>query len=211
MTMKKIAMIIPYFGTWPEWMDLYLYSCSKVQYIDFLFYTDCLIPRKIYDNTIFKQLTFKEYCDKVSTALNIHFNPCRPYKLCDLKPFYGVVHNEELRDYDWWGFSDIDLVYAELGKFVNEENMKGHDILTTHVDRVAGHFTIIRRKSKYNDIAFRIKGWREMLTDDKNHGIDEGDFSGIVKPLKIKIFDKLYYYIIRHVFGETNKHALYNL
>ena len=107
--------------------------------------------------------------------------------LCDLKPFYGVVHNEELRDYDWWGFSDIDLVYAELGKFVNEENMKGHDILTTHVDRVAGHFTIIRRKSKYNDIAFRIKGWREMLTDDKNHGIDEGDFSGVSCFLQAKM------------------------
>ena len=33
----KIAMIVPYFGKWPEWMDLYLYSCSKNPQVDFLF------------------------------------------------------------------------------------------------------------------------------------------------------------------------------
>lgn len=25
----KIAIIIPYFGKFPEWIDLFLYSCSR--------------------------------------------------------------------------------------------------------------------------------------------------------------------------------------
>ena len=31
----EICMLIPYFGKFPEWFNLYLYSCSKVKKIDF--------------------------------------------------------------------------------------------------------------------------------------------------------------------------------
>ena len=39
--MKKIAMIIPYFGKFPEWINMYLYSCSYQKLIDFHYFTDC--------------------------------------------------------------------------------------------------------------------------------------------------------------------------
>lgn len=39
--MKKAAIIIPYFGKFPEWFNLYLYSCKKNPEVDFIFYTDC--------------------------------------------------------------------------------------------------------------------------------------------------------------------------
>lgn len=41
--MNQIAFIIPYFGKWPEWMDLYLYSCSRQKNIDFIFYTNVVL------------------------------------------------------------------------------------------------------------------------------------------------------------------------
>lgn len=43
--MQRVAIIIPYFGKWPVWMDFYLYTCSRQQNVDFLFFTDCGIPK----------------------------------------------------------------------------------------------------------------------------------------------------------------------
>lgn len=204
-------MIIPFFGKWPEWIDLYLYSCSKNSFIDFLFYTDCKIPKKVYANTIFIEVSFSVYCERVSNILNIDFHPNAPYKLCDLKPFYGVIHENELRNYDWWGFGDMDLVYGDLKSFINEKNMKCHDLLTTHVDRVAGHFTIIRKSSKYNNICLQLHNWQAMLQSDKNYGIDENSFSKVVRPIKFKLFDKIWYHVLCHVVGDKCKHQAYSL
>lgn len=44
-------------------------------------------------------MTFQEYCDDVSRKLGIDFHPARSYKLCDLKPFLGVIHEDILEEY----------------------------------------------------------------------------------------------------------------
>lgn len=120
----KIALVVAYFGKFPEWMDLYLYSCSKNPFIDFIFYTDCEIPQRTYTNTIFHNISSNDYCDFVSKRLQIDFHPSHSYKLCDLKPFYGIIHEKDLDKYDWWGFGDIDLVYGDLSILINSRNLK---------------------------------------------------------------------------------------
>ena len=51
----------------------------------------------------------------MSDTLGINFTQKhKAYKLCGCKPFYGVIHKEELRGYDYWGFGDIDLIYGDL-------------------------------------------------------------------------------------------------
>ena len=55
----KIAIIIPYFGKFPKWIDLFLYSCSRNAKlsegieVDWLIFTDCVLPERIYPNTHF--------------------------------------------------------------------------------------------------------------------------------------------------------------
>ena len=38
----------------------------------------------------------------------------RPYKLCDFKPAYGFIFGEYLKEYDYWGHCDIDIVWGDL-------------------------------------------------------------------------------------------------
>lgn len=204
--MNKVALIIPYFGKWPEWMDLYLYSCSKQKGIDFLFYTDCDIPQKVYENTIFHSVSFASYCDFVSQKLSIDFHPRAAYKLCDLKVFYGIVHEEELRQYEWWGFGDIDLVYGDLGLLLNKHNLEKYDLLTTHVDRIAGHFTVMRRESKYTKLCMEILNRKQLLCDDINHGIDENAFTRIAMSFKYKLIGRIYYHLVRRITFPDCKH-----
>ena len=71
--MIRIAQIIPYFGKWPEWMPLYLYSCGRNPMVDFIFYTDCEIPETTYSNTKFIKISFDDYCKLVGERLGIDY------------------------------------------------------------------------------------------------------------------------------------------
>ena len=39
--MKSIGILIPYFGKWPEWIELFFDSVERNKTIDFHFLTDC--------------------------------------------------------------------------------------------------------------------------------------------------------------------------
>ena len=38
----------------------------------------------------------------------------KPYKLCDLKPFFGRLFPEAVDGYDWWGYTDTDMLLGNL-------------------------------------------------------------------------------------------------
>jgi hypothetical protein len=177
-----ICMLIPYFGAWPKWFDLYLYSCSRVREIDFYYFTDCEVPDEVYPNTKFYRTTLEFYAEKVSKALGISFPSDSPYKLCDLKPFLGKVHPDIVSEYTFWGWSDIDLIYGNLEPLLCKENLMRYDLITSHSNLVAGHFTIIRRGSRFDGLSTKIRDWKAKLQDECNHALDEQEFSFLSEP-----------------------------
>lgn len=196
----KIAQIIPYFGKWPEWIELYMYSCGRNRMIDFIFYTDCPLPKHQYVNTIFRQCSFDDYKRLVSGRLGIDYRIASAYKLTDLKPFLGVVHEKELKDYDFWGFGDIDLVYGDLSMVVNEKTLTKYDLLTTHSYHIAGHFTLCRNNDYYRNLCFKLKDWQRGLVEDLHHGYDEAEWSDLVFP-NLRWIKALYNKVIRRLPG----------
>jgi hypothetical protein len=180
--MNKTALIMPYFCKFPEWIDLYFYSCEQNRNIDFYFFTDCEIPENNAVNLIFKQISFADYCKMVSEKLNIDFCPKSAYKLCDLKVFYGYLHSDILEGYDFWGFGDVDVVWGEIAKFYTEKMTAKYDVFSTHADRLSGHLAIIRNTQKYRELCFKIKNWKEKLSDEKNYALDETDFTNLLYP-----------------------------
>lgn len=200
--MQKTAIIIPYYGKWPEWMDLYLYSCSKNPQLDFLIITDIETPHKVYSNTHFIYMTFEECCNRISQTLHVKFRPNDPYSFCACKPFYGIVFEHELVEYDWWEFGDIDLVYGDTSLLVNEKNLNKYDFITAHSDRFAGHFTIMRKESQFTHACLKIPHYKEILSGTLPYiGLDEAScYRRIVLPLHrywkgvYKLFAKHFYY-----------------
>lgn len=207
--MNKVLVLIPYFGQWPSYIELYLYSCSKQKGVDFMIFTDCPIPSCRYDNVIFRPMSFDDYCLIVSERLSIPFKPTCAYKLCDLKPFYGVIHMRELANYDWWGFGDIDLIYGNLSLLVNDSNMRKYDLLTTHMDRVAGHFTVMRKDAIYTRLCLAIPRWQQCLCAETIYALDERIFSRKVMTLKYKTIKKLYHMICKPFMPSGWKHYCY--
>ena len=194
----KYVIIQPYFGEFPEWINLFFYSCGKNAKIDFVFFTDCeILPEYEYKNIRFIGTTFEEYCRFVSQRLKIEFKPEYTYKLCDLKPFLGVVHQDIIAKYDCWGYCDFDVVLGDLTPLL--EKMHKFDIISTHDDRCSGHFTLIKTESKYTRACFKIWRWKHKLTLPKNKCLDEDDLTAIVSWFLFYRIP-LYHRIVRPIF-----------
>lgn len=194
--MIKKAIVIPYFGEWPKWFDLYLYSLGNNLSFDVLFFTD--IPTNdllfVPPNAKFINISFKDYCRRASEKLSITFNPSNPFKLCDLRPFYPIIHQEELKEYDYIGWGDIDLIYGNLNKFFPDSRICKYNIISTHSHIFSGHFTLIRNIPSIYECFTNMPNWKSMLSDTKNHVMDEIGLSYYLTP-------KLKY--IRHIYDKS--------
>lgn len=177
---SRVALIVSWFGEFPEWFNLFARSVAANPIISYHIWTDTKMPCDA-PNIHCHYIKFGEYCEMVSEKLNISFHPNHPYKLCDLKPFLPFIHAEEIADYEFVGFADIDLIYGNMQdhllRFIDKI-----DFFSGHGDRVAGHFFFMRNTAQNRKLAFKIKNWKNFLTSKTNYGIDEGAFCDVVCP-----------------------------
>jgi hypothetical protein len=176
-----ILLIIPYFGKWPEWFLFYLETCRWNSTIDWLFFTDCQPPENAPANTKFHFIEFSDYKKLVSERLKINFDPPSPYKLCDIKPAYGYIHQDAIADYDFWGFGDIDVVYGDIRAFYPESILRRYNTLSTIADRVSGHFFLARNQERWINAFRHIPNWQNLMGNPEHLGIDEYWFSKVLR------------------------------
>lgn len=174
---NKIIKVIPYFGKWPEWFELYIESCRHNPDIHWLFYTDCGEPVNQCLNVSYVHISFDEYKRLVSDRLAINFNPSSPYKLCDLKPALGCIHESDIKDYDFFAVGDVDIIYGQIRDFITDDLLQKYDVIGTHNRRLSGHFAIFRNTDKYRQAFRKITDWQKWMEMDEHLGLDESKFS----------------------------------
>lgn len=108
----KIKIIIPYFGKLHPLFEIYFLGIQKNEKFDFLLITDQVLEYKSLPNLEIVILTFTEFVEKTNSKIDVQ--PKSPYKLCDFKPFYGIIFEDYLKGYDYWGYSDIDMILGDL-------------------------------------------------------------------------------------------------
>ena len=166
---------MPYFGQWPFWFDFYLASCKYNPSITWLFYTDCGLPKNAPSNVQFTEISFEQYAQRIRNTLHIDFYPETPYKLCDIKPAYGFIHSEELKDYDFWGFGDIDVIYGNLRAYLNEYRLR-HQTISCIGTRISGHLALFQNNNQTRQAFQRCAGWEQSMCG-KHSAFDERSFS----------------------------------
>ena len=177
--MFKIAFIIPYFGTFPFWMSFFLKSCSTNSNYSWYIYTDCELDFPLPSNVFIKKISFDKYKEKVSQKLNINFNPDSAYKLCDIKPALGYIHRDDISEYDFIAFGDIDLIYGRLDSFITNKKLSKFDIISTHSRRISGHLCVMRNEDSTLELFKKVKDWKKILSDPKHRHFDEKSFSDL--------------------------------
>ena len=194
---NDIAIIIPYFGKFPKWMSLFIEGCRHNGFIDFIIYSDDILKCES-DNIIYHQISFENYCQHVSESLGIDFNPKSPYKLCGVKPFYGFIHQIELKGYKFWGFCDIDLVFGELSVF-SQDNLQKYDVLSTDWNIISGPLCIFKNTDYYRTLSFKIPDWQEKLMSEEMIPLDEKYLSDILA-VELKLLRGIDTRILRLIF-----------
>lgn len=195
----KICVIIPYFGSLPLNINTFLYSTFYNKKIDWLILTDQRINIKYGKNVKFIYSTFEEVKERLQKVVGAKINLSTPYKLCDYRPLYGKAFADYLRDYDYWGYGDLDVVYGNLMKFISSG-------LKNNYDRIGGlgHFTLYRNNPDVNN--------RYLLTCKDRHGRTIRPFDRVYRHSRGYAFDELgINYIYRdHHFGTYKNDDLVN-
>lgn len=171
---KDAIVIIPYFGKWPSYFDLFLKSCSNNNWLQILFFTDCPIPQEYPNNITFISISFNELFDIMNQKLALpNFIPADSYKLCDLKPTYGYVFTDYVKGYNYWGYGDIDLFYGDLKSKIEHKIDAEFDIISARAEIVSGSFTLIKNNDYNNQLFKKLENFEQLVISEKYEGIDE--------------------------------------
>lgn len=121
--MKDYVLISAYFGKFPRHFNLWLKSAEKNENIDFFIYGDCSIDSlpAVPSNVKFIYMTFEEIKSRLQSKFDFDIVLDAPYKLCDYKPVYGYLFEDDIKDYKYWGHIDIDTILGDLSKYLPEK------------------------------------------------------------------------------------------
>jgi len=159
----KLAIIIPYFGNLTPLATYYFASCAFNAHIDFLLFTDRAKPNNLPPNVVYKKFTLKDFNTLVRKKTNQKFKLKYPYKLCDYKPLYGHVFSDYLENYDWWGYTDLDMIFSNFTSFLNESDFTHFDIITARKNAFAGNFTLFKNTDKNKLLYTHSDNWKHIL------------------------------------------------
>jgi hypothetical protein len=77
----RIVTIIPYYGSWPAFMHLYLESCRQNSILEVVFVTDLEpFPRSL-KNVTYHRIAWSDLKKRISGAFGIDTSQDTPYKL----------------------------------------------------------------------------------------------------------------------------------
>ena len=175
---KKICFIIPYFGNFKNYFQLFLNSCATNSDFSWLIVTDNNEKYDFPRNVLVKQMSFSQLKEIINEKLNANVRINSPYKLCDLRPMYGKIFTDFISEYDWWGYCDIDLVFGKLNHFLSDDLLDSYDKIG-----VLGHCTLMKNTESVNN-AFKLplNGkyiYKKIISSSNNFSFDEEHHNSI--------------------------------
>ncbi len=182
----KIALIIAYFGKWPIWFPAFLESCKYNSGVDWILFTDCEIPNFTVNNVKFVQFTVEDFNSLASNKLGFQVNLPFIYKMCDFKPTFGLVFEDYLKNYDFWGHCDLDVVWGNIRKFITDDILNHHEIISGGKEIISGHFCLYKNTNKINNIFTKLSYYKSQLTSSEHTCFDESAMTNIIKNLSNK-------------------------
>ena len=165
--MKKIV-IMPYFGKFPNYFDLWLHSCEVNLTTDWMIVTNNAPPAILGKNIRWIQKSLSCLQQEFQNKLGMKVWLKNPYKLCDFKGFYGFLFSEYLEGYDFWGYCDCDVIFGDIDKFLPEQLFRKYDKLLR-----TGHLSFVRNTKKINENFLKYDTYKVVLKSPVIYGYDE--------------------------------------
>jgi hypothetical protein len=164
-------------------MQLFLRSCAANPGVRFWLLGDHALPAGVLpSNVSFGAFDGGDLRERARRTLGIDVPLHDAHKLCDFKPFFGILFPELVRPHRFWGYCDVDLILGDLSPVVREEFLENVDVFTAYDRYPVGHFTFLRNSPPINTLACDIEGWREKLQHPRQLLLDEiGGFQAVLE------------------------------
>lgn len=143
---SSICLVRIWMGKYPAYFDCVLRSCGGNPDIHWLIITDSPAPKNAPPNVRFYQTTLPELATRFTQKLGRDFSGLQMNgSSIQLKITFGLVFDDLLAGYDFWGHCDIDVIFGNLRKFLTEDILTNHDKILCR-----GHLTLYRNTDKVN-------------------------------------------------------------
>jgi hypothetical protein len=177
--MQSTALVATYFGRLPEWIDDFVESCKYNPTITWHLFSDGRPPQNRAGNFNFIPMALADFNSLAFHRLGVRTAVCNGYKTCDFRPTYGVLFDDYLQGFDFWGHCDLDVIWGDLRAFFTDPILESYDVLSTNPSGLCGPLTIFRNRESINYL-YRRAPYEQILLDDANRMFDES-FSTFVE------------------------------
>jgi len=189
--MKKysICVVGVYFGKLPEYFNLWLKSCENNRSIDFFVVGDNELEN-LPSNVRYVKMDLCEMKELAQRKLGMKISLEKPYKCCDFKVVYGRIFEDYLKEYEFWGHCDFDMIFGDLRMFFTNDILDKYDKILP-----LGHLCLYRNTDTVNSY-YKLQGsegkdYKTVFTTDENFAFDEIDgIYNIYKKNNLPMYDK---------------------
>ena len=165
---KELALVVPYFGVLPEYTKIFFHSLRYNTSLDLILITDKDIDIQL-ENLIIVKKSFSDFKEDIQKQFNFKIALETPYKLCDYKVTYGMILEDMLSSYKYWGYCDLDMVLGDIFEFL-PSNIDQFEKLYQY-----GHLTIFKNNYE-NNRRFMLQGgldYKDVFTTNIIKVFDE--------------------------------------
>lgn len=175
--MIKIAVIICWFGKFPDYFPLFLKSCACNPGFDFLIFTDSAFDGEYPKNVKPFIRSFGGMKSMFEEKLGFAVSLEQPFRFCDFRPAFGVLFADYLKGYDFWGHCDIDQIFGDIKSVITDEILGQYERVLFQ-----GHLSLYKNNKRMNRLFEQdgaIYPYKKVFTTGENYAFDE--FTGILK------------------------------
>jgi hypothetical protein len=174
--LTKVAIIAVYFGAFPKYFDIFKHTAFFNKDYDWFIFTDQVSEPVKENNIHFIPYSLDIYNKRLSTIFNCDIAIKEVNRICEGRPAFAAIFEEYIKDYDWWGWTDLDLLNGNFNKFINDDILNAYDAInattsTIHKHRTASlNGTIMLLSVRLKDLYKQINNYVSMLIDGKPDG-----------------------------------------
>ncbi len=164
--MLRKLLICPWFGPLPSWYDHWHANISQLIEYGYDFLVD-------HDEEAFAA--------EAEQALGVKYPTGDGRKVCDYRCAFGVIYEHTLRDYDYWGHTDLDMVYGRVGHFLPDPVLEPLELFSNHPTYVSGPWSLYKNTPAVNETFRLVEDWQGYLENPATTGWVETVFSEMVQ------------------------------
>jgi hypothetical protein len=189
----KVAIISVYLGKLPNYFNFTKKTIFHNKEYDWYIFSDQISETYKENNITYVPTSLDDINNRLSNKLNCDIKIKNPYKLVDTKPTWFDIFEEYIKNYDWWGWSDLDILYGNFNTFLNDTVFENYDIISIMNKFLFGPFVLMSNKHK--ELYKEIENISNLIESEnsnnimKVHYVDELYLPNIIKQKKFKIFD----------------------